>query len=110
MYFLSGGGAVGDGGLRRGCALSWGWTHQWTLPVAAEAPCSSSQCLVMFLGHTALLRLLFSSCAAVPNEPPPPRPTPSSFLLFLLCVCVFVVLHVCARCSEPFPHSRAPHE
>lgn len=32
----------------------------------------------MFLGHIALLRLLFSSCTAVPNE------------LFCVCMCVFV--------------------
>ena len=45
----------------------------------------------MFLGHIALLRLLFSSCAAAPNE---------LFLLVCDCVCVCV----CAF-SKPFPYS-----
>lgn len=45
---------------------------------------------VMFLGHIALLRLLFRICTAVPNE--------LFVVVVVVCVCVCVfVLHVCLR-------------
>lgn len=77
-------------GLPRGHALCLGWDHQWTLAVSWGSFSSSrlyraASYSVMFLGHIALLCLLFSSCAAVLNE---------LFSVFLFavaaCVCVCV--------------------
>lgn len=80
-------------GLPRGRASCRGWDRQWILAVGWNS--FSSSCFqrvasysVMFLGHIALLCLLFSSCTAVPNE----------LFLFLffcrccVCVCVPAVL------------------